>query len=164
MKNENLDSKEKIKDQLKFIKSKIILKKIFNNLAKKNLLNMIKYNKIIKERIDININDYKEYSENYSSIELEIKVNNKFGRFINIRSEDESYFHIYFNDNKDEIKRYYAIDDEQIKNIKIIIDYQIKSLNFLFYRCDNIESIYFKKFYRNNINKMKCLFGLCSSL
>ena len=46
---------------------------------------MIKYNKNIKNRINININDYKEYSEKYSSIEIYIKpVKNKYGKFINI--------------------------------------------------------------------------------
>ena len=45
---------------------------------KKKSLDIIKYNKIIKDRININIKDYKEYSEIYSSIEIEIKlVNNK---------------------------------------------------------------------------------------
>ena len=34
----------------------------------------MKYNKNIKNRINISINDYKEYSEIYSSIEIEIKL------------------------------------------------------------------------------------------
>ena len=55
------------------IKSKYILQKIFNNLEKKIILNIVKYNKDIKERINININDFKEYSEKYSSVVIEIK-------------------------------------------------------------------------------------------
>ena len=51
---------------------------------------MIKYNKNIKKRIDININEYKEYLEIYSSIEIEIKpTNNKYGQFINIKKVNE---------------------------------------------------------------------------
>ena len=54
--------------------------------------------------------------------------------------------------------------DEEIKIIKIIIDYQVKSFENLFYNCDCIESIYFKKFYRNNITNMNYMFSRCSSL
>ena len=77
----NLKSKELFKN----LKNDYFLKIIFNNLMKKKTLNIIKYNKNIKDRMNINIKDYKEYSEIYSSIELEIKlVNNKYGDFINI--------------------------------------------------------------------------------
>ena len=49
------------KDLIDNIKSKYILQKIFNNLKKKKLLYIIKYNKNIKSRININTTDYKEY-------------------------------------------------------------------------------------------------------
>ena len=48
--------------------------------------------------------------------------------------------------------------------IKIIIDHHIESLEKLFSYCKCIESIFFKKFYRNNINNMKFMFLGCSSL
>ena len=90
------------------IKSKYILQKVFDNLEKKRTLEIVKNNKNIKKRINLNINDYKEYSEKYSSIEIEIKpVNNISGKFINIKEEDKKYYHIYFNNNKEEIKRKY---------------------------------------------------------
>ena len=38
---------------------------------KKKSLDIIKYNKNIQKRINISIKDYKEYSEIYSSIEIE---------------------------------------------------------------------------------------------
>ena len=99
-------NKIKIKDIFKDIKSKYILQIVFNNLEKKKKLDIIKYNKNIKERIDISIKNYKEYSEMYSSIEIEIKpVNNKYGEFIYINEENEKYYHIYFNINKEEIKK-----------------------------------------------------------
>ena len=44
--------------------------------------------------------------------------------------------------------------EEEIKIIKIIIEHKIKSFERLFLNCECIESIYFKKFYRNNINNM----------
>ena len=53
---------------------------------------------------------------------------------------------------------------EKIKIIKIIIDYQVKSLENLFNDCKCIESINFKKFYRNNITDMSSMFYKCSSL
>ena len=40
------------------IKSLFIFKKILNNLKKRKALNIVKYNKNIKKRINLNINDY----------------------------------------------------------------------------------------------------------
>ena len=38
----------------------------------------------MQKRLKVNINDYKEYSQLYSSIEIELKlVDNKYGKFIN---------------------------------------------------------------------------------
>ena len=147
------------------IKTEFFLVKVFNNLGKKKLLNMVKYNKKIKEKINININDYKECSEKYSSIEIEIKpVINKYGKFINIKKEEEIFYHIYFNNSEEEIKRNYITEDEKIKIINIKIDYQVGSFGELFSDCECIEKIYFKKFVRNNINDMSGMFYGCSSL
>ena len=127
MESGNLISKIKVeKNQLKSvtryenIKADYFLEKVFNNLKKGKTLNIVKYNKNIKKRININTNDYKEYSEKYSSIEIEIKpVSNKYGKFINIKKEEEIYYHIYFNNNEEEIKRNYINEDEEIKIIRI---------------------------------------------
>ena len=110
MKSDNLVSKEKVeinqiksKNKYEKLKSDYFLQKLFNNLKTKKLLNIVKYNKKIKKRINIKINDYKEYSEKYSSIEIEIKpVNNKYGQFINFKDEDKKYYHIYFNNHEEE--------------------------------------------------------------
>ena len=100
------NEKTEAKGVFKKIKSDYFLRKLFYNLLKKKSLDIIKYNKKIKERINISIKDYKEYSEIYSSIEIEIKpVKNKYGEFINIDKENEIFYHIYFNNNKEEIKR-----------------------------------------------------------
>ena len=140
------------KDVFKNLKNDYFLQKLFDYLLKKKSLDIIKYNKNIKRRINISIKDYKEYSEIYSSIEIEIKpVNNKYGNFINIDNNDELYYHIYFNDNKEEIKRNYFNENENISKLKIIIDYQVKSFEKLFSNCECMEYIYFKKFCRNNI-------------
>ena len=137
----------KSKDKFANLRSDFFIKILFDYLNNKKLLYIVKYNKLIKKRINININNYKEYSEKYSSIEIEIKtVNNKYGQFINIKKENEKYYHIYFNNNKEEIKRNYLNKNENVEKLKIIIDYQIKSFKGLFAYCRDIEYFYFKNF------------------
>ena len=167
----DLDKKEKVEekqiksnDKFAELKNDYFLQKLFNNLKWKKTLTILKFNKSLKKRMNMNINDYKEYSENYSSIEIEIKpVNNEKGKFINFEF-DEEYYHIYFNNNEEETKRNRIKEGEHITIIKIIIDYQVKSFEKLFHMCNCIESIYFKKFYRNNITSMHDMFFECESL
>ena len=60
----------------------------------------------LQKRLNININNYKYFSENFSSIELEIiPIQNKYEPFINIKEKDKKYFHIYFNDKKKKLKK-----------------------------------------------------------
>ena len=72
------DKKELNKKELKNIfidlKSDYFLEKLFNILLKKKSLDIIKYNKYLKDRMNISIKDYKEYLEIYSSIEIKIKL------------------------------------------------------------------------------------------
>ena len=158
-------NKHKSKDKYENIKADYFLELLFNNLSTKRTLDIIKYNKRLKKRTNININIYKEFSSKYSSIEIEIiPGNNKFGKFINFKKEDEKYFHIFFNDSKEEIKRNYTNKYDEAKKIKIIINYPIKSFKNLFDECKSIESIYFKQFIRNNINNMSGMFYRCLSL
>ena len=56
------------------LKNNIILKRIFNNMKKNKLFEIIKYNKKIQKRLIISIADYKEYSQLFSSIEIELKL------------------------------------------------------------------------------------------
>ena len=122
-------------------------------MTKKKKLEIVKYNKRIQNRINLSIKNYKEYSEAFTPIEIEIiPVEDKCGQFININKNDKLYYHIYFNDNKEEIKNKYEINKkDKVTKIKIIIDYQVKSFKELFYWCKCIESINFKKFYRNTV-------------
>ena len=90
---------------------------------------------------------------------------NKYGRFINIKEGDEEYYHIYYNDNKkEEIKSTSLNENDKVSKINILIDYQVESFYELLYYCECIESICFKKFYRNNITNMSYMFIGCSSL
>ena len=126
------------------IKSRYILSKIYNNITKKKKLEIIKYNKKIQNRLNLDVKDYKEY---YEEIEIEIiPTKDNYGEFINIDENDKLYYHIYFNDNKEEIKNKYEINKiDKVIKIKIIIDYQVKSFFKLFsFRC--IESINFNNY------------------
>ena len=163
---EEIKSKEKSdikhKGNLKNIKSNLTFKKIMSNLQRNNLLNIVKYNKIFQQKLNININDYKDFCE----IEIEIiPAADKYGKFINISNkEDRKYFHIYFNDNEEEIKKIYLVKNEKIKKIKLIIDYKVTSFYRLFEDCKCIESVYFKKCNRENIKDLRFMFDNCDSL
>ena len=158
-----ISSKFNIGDE---IKSNYILKNIFTYIHQKRKLETIKINKKLQKKINLGIDDYKEFCSKYSSIIIEITpIRNKSGKFINIpNKEEEQYYHIYFDDNKEEIKRYSLKENEKVSKIKIEITNQIKSFNDLFRYCDCIYSICFPKFYRNNITNMNGMFYFCSTL
>ena len=84
------------------IKSDYFLRKLYDNMPKKKILEIVKYNKKIQNRLDLGVKDYKEYSETFTPIEIEIiPKKGEYGRFININENDELYYHIYFNDNRE---------------------------------------------------------------
>ena len=101
------------------IKSKFILKRIFEFLAKKQKMKIIKNNNNIKNKLNINIDDYKKL---YEIVEIEIiPADNKFGRFINIlNDEEEDNYRIFFNDSKKEIKRTYINQSDKVKKIRVL--------------------------------------------
>jgi surface protein len=153
-------------NKLKELKSDFFLRILFKIIPKKKALGAIKYNKYLQKRINININNYKVYSEEYSSVEIEIipKENEYKSPFINF-TEDRKYFHIYFNDDKtEELRRANLIANDKVSKINIIIDHQVKSFYKLFNSCKGIISINFKYFFRNNITNMSYMFNECSSL
>ena len=133
---------------LENLKSDYFLRKLYDNMTKKKKLEIVKYNKNVQNRLNLGIQDYKEYSETFTPIEIEIiPTKDKYGKFININKNDELYYHIYFNDNKEEIKNKYKIKEEdKITKIKIIIDYQVISFEKLFHWYQMIESIISKSF------------------
>ena len=94
--NKKLIKKKLILDKTKIknIKSKYILQKIFDNLAKKRLFEIIHHNKIYQNKLDLTIKDFQEFSKEYSSIEIAIKhTEDIYGKFINIlNKEEEPYF------------------------------------------------------------------------
>ena len=157
--------KTKSKNNFDNLKSNFILKKIFDLMKENKKLKIINYNKTLQKRLNLTLNTYKEYYQNHSPIEIELKpVKDTYGLFISIPEENEEYYHIYFDDSKKEIKRNSLEKNEKVKKIKIIIDYPVESFEFLFAYSKCINSIFFKKFTRNNITNMSNMFYKCSAL
>ena len=149
---------------LENINCKYILELLFNNLPKTKSLELIRYNKKIQSILNKSLKSYKMLSQIEIDIEL-TKFTNIGKKFINILYEsDKSYYHIYFNKNKKDMKRNYLTENDDVSKIKIIIDSPVLSFCGLFKNCDCIKSINFKKFYRSNIDSMRGMFFGCSSL
>ena len=154
--------KSKSKSILNNIKSVYILEKIFDNISINKRFGIIKYNKKIQKKLGLSINDYSQLG---MPIEIEIKpAIYEYGKFINIKEDNEKYYHIYFDDKSKEIKRNHLLKDEKVNKIKIIIEHQVKSFYELFSKCSCIKSINFKNFNRINIIDMGYMFNGCSSL
>ena len=142
-------SKEQSKSKLVFdiLKSDFFLRTLFGILDKKRSLEIAKINKSLQKRLNLNINDYKEYSQFYSTIEVELKLaDNEYGKFINISEQEKDYYLIYFSDSKEEIKKTNIQKEDEVKKIKIIIDHKVNSFKNLFKECNCISSIIFTKF------------------
>ena len=107
------------KNILKNLKSSHILKRIIGNLTEYKLLKFIKYNKNIQKKIGFGYKNYKKYLR--TEIEL-FPVKNKHNSFITIKKEETNYFHIFFNDNENEIGRNHISEENNVSKIKIIID------------------------------------------
>ena len=149
-------------NSLNKVKSNYILKVIFNNLHTNKLLEIIRYNKYIQKRMNKDINYYKKYLQ--IGIEI-IPLENIYGNFINIsNNDDKTYYHIYFNDNEEEIKRNYITKEDKVGKIKILIDYEIKNLYGLFKDCKCIKILNFLRFNRKVNEDMSYLFSRYSSL
>ena len=120
-------------NKLRKMKSDFFIQKFFEYISERKSLEIIRYNKSIQKRINININHYKAFSEEYSSIELDIiPKKGKYGKFIKIYEEDKKFIHIYFNDNKKkEIENTSLNMDDNVSKITIIIDI-LETLLFLF--------------------------------
>ena len=73
----------KSKNKLMNIKSYYFLPKIFDYMLQKKTLKIIKISKNMQNRLNINVKNYKEYCETFSSIEMEIiPIQNKSGKFL----------------------------------------------------------------------------------
>ena len=156
------------------IKSKYIIKKVFENLKTKKFLQIIKYNNKISKKIDISLKDSfkKFWIDNQIEIELDIIEKPKYDEdkknFINYEKEDEPYIHIHLNNDKKETKRNYINKNEALSTVKIILDLKFKKFKKLFYNCKIIKKIQFIKFLgkfnTKNVTNTRELFWGCWSL
>ena len=162
---ENKINKDNI---FKNIKSNYFLKNLFEKHLKINKkLEIIKYNKNIQTRIGINNQSYKDYVNIFSPIKILIIDKDRIeGKIINIiKDEYKDYIHIYFNENREEVKNKYILTkDDMVYKVYIILDYKIDSLYRLFHKCDAIKNLEFLKFNRNNITNMESMFAICKNL
>lgn len=153
------------------IKSHYILKIIIkNHMLKGKYFKLVKINKKLQQRLEINLDDYKEYYKRlFNQIEIELipitklLPDNKYS-FIKMR-ENINYYHIYFdNDKITEIKRNYLTNKDKVKKITIKIDMELKSLARLFNDCIVLKEVVFTKFNREDITDMTELFYGCENL
>ena len=147
---------------LEGINSKYIILQIFNNLQEKTFLKLIRYNKKLQTNTEKSIIDYKSFM----NIEIDLIPTDKLlGEeiFINF-IDNSSYFHIYFNDDKEEVRENYITKKQKIDKIRIILDNEIKSLRNLFKDCKCLKEIYFTKFNRKDIIDLGEMFQECTSL
>ena len=148
--NTQRDRKKALNEnKLENIKNHYLLENLLNLfIQKKTFFELIKYNKKLQNKMNISIEDYK----NFLMIEIELILNKrKEEKCINIIDEKEK-------------SHYYINKLNNLQKIEIKIGKQVKSLYQLFGYRENIESIYFKKFLRNNILNMGGIFYHCSQL
>ena len=84
---ENNKEKERAKQNpiIENIKSRYILSKIIDIIPKKKKLEIVKYNKRIQNRLNLNVKDYKEYSETFTPLEIEIiPSKGKYGNLLKL--------------------------------------------------------------------------------
>ena len=129
------------------------------------ILRIFNYNKCLQKRFNISI---KDYIDKYYQTIIEIKPgqtkkNIRENVFIRILRNFYNDYHIYFDEDKNEVKRNYLEYNEKIKKITIYIDYKVKSLKALFLYC-NVEEIKFLKFKRKDIIDMSLMFYGCHLL
>ena len=149
------------KNSLKKIQSKYILKLIMGNLKVNIRLKLIKYNKDIQKKLDININDYAEYSKIVIIEIIPSKILQK-AYFINIEPEEKDYIKIYFDGKRR--KENYITKKDNVSKIKVIINRKFKKFENLFHYCKFIEKINFVSFNRTDIKNMSGMFWECINL
>ena len=103
-------AKNNLNKSIDNIKCKYILHIIFNHLNEKKYLQLISNNKTIQNKLDVSIDNFK----NYKRIEIEIELINELKEeknyFINLNDVDISFYQIYFDDdNEHVIKRNYIM-------------------------------------------------------
>ena len=157
--------------KLNDIRNKYILQKIFDFIDKTNSLNIIRYNKAIQNKLDINIDTYKEYSQ----IIFDIKLFNQEGKLMlkkregaKVRKKDEYNIldrEIYYsndfdsdNENENNYDFYYDFEESDFA-IEISrsryheVNSKEEKLNFI--KTENKLEPYFHFYFDNDASEKK---------
>ena len=127
MNSEIILQKEKLKQMkskvdLKKIKSDFFLRKLFYIIKANRTLTIIKYNKKLQKRLNLNISDYEKFAQLFSSIEIKLKLDeseyDENNKFINISDKEKEYFHIYFDNSNEEIERNFLKKTKKLIGLK----------------------------------------------
>jgi len=154
------------------IRCDYILRFIFDILTEKRNLKIVRRNKSLQEKLNININDYKKYKNRIEMILIPLPVEelkNEKNIFINYtekekEKEKKSLYHIYFNNSREESNRNYITKEDKVNKIRVLLESGIKSLEGLFQDCTSIKRINCIKFKRSDITNMSKMFSGCTSL
>jgi len=145
------------------INCKYLVQNIFEKINPIRGLEIVRYNKAIQNELKISKKNYEKIFKQIK-IELSPKDNLEFkdneqNIFINFIG-GKNLYHIYFDDNHQEIDKNYLLKEDQVKKIKIVIEPD-NSLKGLFKECKCIKEISFVKFNRNDIIDMSEMFYSC---
>lgn len=133
------------------IKNQIILSKIFSFLSPNREKPIIHYSIFLRKIL--------------FKIEIEVVVHdNLYGKFVNIKDKEKQKYHIFFDDNMNEIESTIIKKKDKVKKIKIISYSENKSLANLFKNCKIIKSIKFISCNRFDIENLSYLFNGCPNL
>ena len=146
------------------IRSRYVLKEIFDLLDTFPRLALVRYNLRLQNKIELTLKDYQDYGQ----IEIELipkQLNQlKYGKNVFINIQDKNEFKIYFNSEVKHRRRTYITRADNVKTIRVVIGKKVKSFKKLFYGCYCLLEIKFTKFMRNDITDMSSMFAECSSL
>ena len=155
---------------LENIRSKNIIKMIiFNHLQKKTYYLFAKYNRNLKDKLDLKLDDYKELHKRFFyTIEIELipitQLEPDKNYYFIRRLENKAYYHIYFNNVFNETNRNYITNKDKIEKINIKLDMELRSIKKLFYECTVLKEIKFMKFNRDDFTDLSEMFYGCINL
>ena len=144
------------------IKSKYIIKRIFENINKKKYLQLIKYNKTLQDKLNKSIKSYIEYNQ-IEILLIPVSEEKKKTIIFNREIKIKPFTHFYINGSNNEYISY-DFDTKDIFTIKMIIDFNLKSLKGLFKNYESLKEINIIKCNRKDIKNMSEMFYGCKNL
>ena len=159
------DNKQKDEILINKIKSNFILKKIFLQIEKPKF-EVVRYNKVLQNRLGLTIDKYKDFYRKYSEIEVDIVFYRRMtleSRIIN-SLVNSNYYHVYLDESNEETKILSNIKKNYYSKMKLIIDAEIESFKELFANFSFASKINIVRCKRKNIFDMSKMFSGCEEL